>query len=173
MTRPESGATAWSIRRLLADDAALFRDVRLEGVARHPNEFRIHPDDERLLPLREFADRLERSFVVGGFDASGLAGIAGLARFEGIKVRHRAILWGMYVTERARGAGLADALMAALLAEARRLEIEQVLLTVAAGNDRARRLYERWRFVVYATDVRAIRIGDVYGDELLMACTLD
>jgi RimJ/RimL family protein N-acetyltransferase len=62
--------------------------------------------------------------------------------------------------------------MQALLAEARRSGIEQVLLTVAAGNDRARRLYERWHFAVYGTEPRAIKIGDVYCDELLMACTL-
>jgi L-amino acid N-acyltransferase YncA len=79
---------------------------------------------------------------------------------------------GMYVQERARGGGLTDQLMRALLAEARSQGIEQVILTVAADNDRARRLYQRWGFSIYGTEPRAIKVPDGYLDEVLMVCRL-
>jgi ribosomal protein S18 acetylase RimI-like enzyme len=144
----------------------------LDGFARHPYQFRIAPEDEQQLSLAAVRGRLAAALVIGGFDASGLAGIAGLTQFEGRKLCHRALLWGMYVHERARGSGLSDALMKALLGEARRCGIEQVLLTVAAGNDRAQRLYYRWQFVVYGAEPRAIKMGGAYCDELLMICSL-
>ena len=47
-----------------------------------------------------------------------------------------------------------------------------VILTVAAENARARRLYERWGFSVYGIEPRAIKLEDGYLDEALMVCPL-
>lgn len=164
--------TSWTVRRLTATDAAAYHALRLEGFGRHPLQFRVAPEDESGLPLEAVAARLDGTFVAGGFDSYGLAGGGGLTRFEGAKLRHRALLWGMYVQERARGRGLADALMRVLLAQARTDGIEQVLLTVAADNDRARRLYARWGFSVYGIEPRAIKVEHGYLDEALMVCPL-
>src|SRR4051794_27827903 len=112
-------STRWTVRRLSPADAASYHALRLEGFARHPLQFRVAPEDERHLTIEIVASRLDSAFVVGGFDDQGLAGVAGLSRYEGAKLRHRALLWGMYVSERARGRGLADDLMRALLSEAR------------------------------------------------------
>jgi ribosomal protein S18 acetylase RimI-like enzyme len=60
-----------------------------------------------------------------------------------------------------------------LLNEARGQTIEQVVLTVVADNDRARRFYQRWGFSVYGTEPRAIKVGAAYLDEALMVCRLD
>jgi len=158
----------WMVRRLLPADAAAYQTLRLEGFSRHPLQFRVAPEDEAGLSLQQVGERLAGTFVAGGFDAGGLAGVAGLTRFEGAKLRHRALLWGMYVRERARGGGLADELIRALFAEARSQGVEQVILTLAADNDRARRLYQRWGFSVYGTEPRAIKVPDGYLDEVLM-----
>jgi RimJ/RimL family protein N-acetyltransferase len=167
-----SGATTWTARRLRAPDAAAYRELRLEGFTLHPRQFRVAPADERHLSLEAVGERLEGAFVAGGFDPGGLVGVAGLTRFDGAKLRHRGLLWGMYLRERGRGRGLADELMRMLLDEARSQGIEQVILTVAAENDRARRLYQRWGFAVYGIEPRAIRVDDDYLDEALMACAL-
>ena len=165
-------AQSWSVRRLRGGDAAAFQALRVEGLIRNPGEFRVAVEDESGLELSRVAARLESTYVAGGFDAEGLAGIGGLARYDGVKLRHRALLWGMYLHPRARGRGLADRLVEELLAEARREGIEQVVLTVVAANLRARRLYERWGFAVYGIEPGAVRTpgGDL--DEALMVCRL-
>jgi ribosomal protein S18 acetylase RimI-like enzyme len=165
-------ATAWSTRRLRSGDAPAYHSLRQEAFTLHPFQFRVAPEDERGLSLQVVGERLEGTFVVGGFDAGELMGVGGLTRFEGAKLRHRALLWGMYVREQARGHGLADELMRALLAEARRQGIEQVILTVAAENDRARRFYQRWGFSVYGIEPGAIKVDHGYLDEASMVCRL-
>jgi ribosomal protein S18 acetylase RimI-like enzyme len=161
------------VRRLRAADASAYQTVRMEGFVENPLQFRIAPEDESAQSIEATAERLEQTFVAGGFGGDELMGIGGLTRFEGAKLRHRALLWGMYVREQGRGRGLADELMRLLLQEARKLEVEQVILTVVSRNDRARRLYQRWGFSVYGTEPRAIKAGEVYLDEALMMCPLD
>jgi ribosomal protein S18 acetylase RimI-like enzyme len=167
-----SQATTWRVRRLTATDAAAYQAVRLEGFALHPLQFRVAPEDESGLSLQAVGERLAETFVGGGFHGDELMGIGGLTRFEGAKLRHRALLWGMYVRARARGHGLADELMRILLAEARSQGIAQVILTVAAENQRARGLYEHWGFSVYGIEPRAIKVGHDFLDEALMVCSL-
>ena len=158
------------VRRLRASDATAYHLLRLEGFARHPREFRVAPEDEEALQPEAVARHLESTFVAGACQGDELVGIAGITRFDGAKLRHRALLWGMYVRPSARGGGVGDALMRFLMAEARAQGIEQVILTVAAENARARRVYERWGFGVYGTEPRAIKLTDGYMDELLMQC---
>lgn len=172
MAQARSQATTWKVRRLTATDAAAYQALRLEGFALHPLQFRVAPEDESHLSLQAVGERLATTFVAGGFHDDELTGIGGLTRFEGAKLRHRALLWGMYVRERSRGHGLADELVRILLAEARSQGIAQVLLTVAAENQRARGLYERWGFAVYGIEPRAIKVGQEFIDEALMVCSL-
>jgi ribosomal protein S18 acetylase RimI-like enzyme len=157
------------IRCLAPADAAAFRALRIEGFAAHPLEFRYSPGDEEALALADAERRLAESFVAGAFAAGELVGIGGWTRFAGEKLRHKGLLWGMYLRPSARGSGAASAIVRAIEADARR-EVELLLLTVAAPNERARRLYERHGFVAYGTEPRAVRTGDgVYIDEVLMA----
>ena len=90
-----------------------YRELRLEGLARHPDAFGASWEDEAARPLPWFAERLERNAVFGGWVAGGseLAGVAGLLVPEAAKLRHKGVLWGMYVRPRARRTGLAAALL--------------------------------------------------------------
>jgi ribosomal protein S18 acetylase RimI-like enzyme len=165
---PSANVGSWGVRRLGPADAAGYQALHLQGFLRHPGEFRIAVEDEAALAAEAIAARLVGSFVVGGFDGKGLAGIAGLTRMEGAKLRHKALLWGMYVDDRARGRGLANELMQVMLLEADSTGVEHVLLTVVADNVRARRLYQRWGFRVYGVEPRAVRVDGRYVDEALM-----
>ena len=156
------------IRRLTALDALEFHRVRLEGFTASPELFRIAAEDEAELSAEEVAARLEREHVVGGFVDGALQGIGGLTRFAGTRLDHRALLWGMYVRPEARGAGVGDAIVGALLDEARRIGVRSVLLTVIAGNERAERLYRRWGFERYGVEPGAVRAGSGHLDEALM-----
>ena len=163
----------WGIRRLHASDAAAYHALRLAGFRGNPGEFRVAPEDEAHLPLPQVAERLERAYVAGGWSGEQLVGIAGLSRYEGRKLDHRGLLWGMYVAPEARGSGLAGALVEDVLAEARRQGLRQVLLTVAAPNARAIRLYETRGFVRYGLEPGAVRQPDGFMDEVLMVCHLN
>ncbi|HET7463097.1 MAG TPA: GNAT family N-acetyltransferase [Longimicrobium sp.] len=163
--------TGVEVRRLVPSDAAAYRALRLEGFAAHPLEFRYSPADEAAISLAETERRLAESFVVGVFADGVLGGTGGWTRFGGEKLRHKGLLWGMYVQPRLRGTGAADRIVRAIVDDARG-QVELLLLTAAAPNERARRLYERHGFTVYGTEPMAVRSDDAYIDEVLMAKVL-
>ena len=162
----------FTIRRLDGSDAAAYRGLRLEGLRSHPEAFSASWEDEAAKPAEWFAERLERNAVFGGWlDGATLAGAAGLRVPDAAKLRHKGTLWGMYVRPEARGSGLAAALVARVVEHAADV-VEEVQLTVAAANPAALRLYARAGFVQYGLDRRALRLGDQYFDEMLMALPL-
>jgi RimJ/RimL family protein N-acetyltransferase len=159
------------LRRLEAADAPAFQCLRVEGFALQPREFRYAPEDEAETPLAEVAARLARDFVVGVFDGDTLVGIAGLARFGGVKISHKALLWGMYLRAEFRGRGGADMLMSAILDHARG-RVEIVTLTAMSDNPRALAFYRRWGFVAYGVEPGAVKYDGGYFDETLMGLRL-
>jgi GNAT superfamily N-acetyltransferase len=162
-----------SYRRLGPADSVEFQALRVEGFTLHPLEFRIGPEDEAETASTEVAERLTRDFVAGAYQEGVLVGIGGLTQETRSKLRHKALLWGMYVRAGARGTGIADGIVERLLDHARAAQVSVVLLTVIADNLRARRLYERWSFAIYGTEPRAVRAGGRDLDETLMARQLD
>ena len=124
------------------------------------------------MSLPDVAKKLENGYVLGGFLDDTLVGIAGLTALPGAKAKHKALLWGMYVREEARGLGIADQLMEGILGEARNRGFEQIQLTVIANNPRAWKVYERWGFTLYGTEVKSVKVGDTYYDEQLRVCFL-
>ncbi len=159
------------VRRLEAADAPAFQRLRIEGFALQPREFRYAPQDEADTPLAEVAARLARDFVVGVFDGDTLVGIAGLTRLGGVKINHKALLWGMYLRAEFRGREGADMLMSAILDHARG-RVEIITLTAMSGNPRALAFYRRWDFVAYGIEPASVKFGGAYFDETLMSLRL-
>jgi ribosomal protein S18 acetylase RimI-like enzyme len=161
-------ASAFTLRRLISADAAAYREIRLEGLRLHPDGFGASYDDETTQPLAWFEARIVENAVFGGWLADGtLAGIAGLLVPAGAKLKHKGMLWGMYVRPAARGTGLAAAIVERALDHARGV-VEEVQLVVAPDNDAAIRLYRAAGFEPFAREPRALKIGGVYHDSLLM-----
>ncbi|MBR0655795.1 GNAT family N-acetyltransferase [Plastoroseomonas arctica] len=160
----------FAVRRLSASDAPGFRDLRLEALRSHPESFGASWEEETAQPLAWFTDRLDRSTVFGGgpAGASTLSGIVGFYTMDSPKLRHKGVLWGMYVRPQARGTGLAPMLVTQVLAHARHI-VEEVRLTVVATNTAAVRLYKRAGFTPYGLEPRALKVGHDYHDEVLMA----
>ncbi|MEH3117736.1 MAG: GNAT family N-acetyltransferase [Methylorubrum populi] len=159
-----------SIRRLGAEDAPAYRTLRLEALSRHPEAFGAAYDEEALHPLAWTEERLAGNVVLGGVSGGDgrLVGTAGLSVPAGLKMRHRGVLWGMYVSPQARRTGVGTALVQALVSEANS-RVEEVTLTVASGNEPALTLYRRAGFIEYGQDLRALKLeGDRYVDETLM-----
>jgi RimJ/RimL family protein N-acetyltransferase len=160
------------VRRLGADDVADYRELRLEGLKSHPEAFGASWEDESGRPASWWAGRLETSTVLGGWiDDSPLLGVAGLRLQTAAKLRHKGILWGMYVRPSARGTGLAASLVQRVIEQARPL-VEEIILTVVASNAAAHRLYSAAGFEQYGLERQALKIGDAYYDEVLMALRL-
>lgn len=169
--RPPVPQDAVALRRLGAPDAAAYRALRLEGLATHPEAFGASWEDEAARPLAWFAERLERNAVFGGWAGGGpaLDGVAGFLVPEAAKLRHKGVLWGMYVRPPARRAGVAAALLARVLDHARG-EVEEVRLSVVATNAAAVRLYREAGFEAYGLERRALQVAGRYYDETTTSC---
>jgi RimJ/RimL family protein N-acetyltransferase len=158
---------SFTIRPLRPDEPALYRDIRLEALRLHPEAFGASFEDELARPLAFFEQRLAGNTIFGGFRGQEILGTAGFMSGIGAKRVHKAILWGMYVRQAARGTGLARALVEAVLDHAKG-RVELIQLSVVAGNATARRLYTSLGFEPYGIEAHSLKVGGEYLDEVLM-----
>jgi ribosomal protein S18 acetylase RimI-like enzyme len=140
------------MRLLTSQDAEAFRTLRLEALVLSPESFGAHLDEERGLPIAEFARRIDptdRVLAFGEFDDQGaLTGFMGWFRERGVKSAHRSWLWGSYVKPELRGRGIGAALLKATLGRVREVgDVSQIHLHVGAQNEAARSLYSKFGFV--------------------------
>jgi ribosomal protein S18 acetylase RimI-like enzyme len=156
------------IRRLGADEAEIFRDIRLESLRCNPEAFGSSFTAESARPASWFADRLGASFVLGAFRAAQLLGIATLVIQQGDKRAHKGMLVGMYVRPDARRAGVGRRLVEAIVALAHD-RVELIQLSVVKENEAARRLYAGQGFLEYGIELHALKQNGRYYDEILMA----
>jgi RimJ/RimL family protein N-acetyltransferase len=159
------------LRRLHPQDAASYRDIRLEGLAESPHAFSSTLESEQGQPLDRFTARLADDFVLGAFRGPRLVGIAGFYIQPKPKHTHKGILWGMYVRPEARGTGIGRLLVEAIIEHARR-HVELLQLFVVSDNLAARRLYARLGFVEYGIERNATKYRGQYHDDVLMALPL-
>lgn len=154
--------------RLEPGAAEALREIRLEALRLHPTAFSADPDVEATFTLEHWRERLEQRAWFGGKIDGVLCGIAAFSiDTHSKKLLHTGNLGAMYVRESARGSGLADEIVVAVLEHARS-RVEQVTLTVEAGNRSAIKLYERHGFRVIGRIPRSIRVDGEYFDELQM-----
>jgi GNAT superfamily N-acetyltransferase len=154
------------LRQLGVEDAVAFRALRLKGARDAAASFRFDPNDDWSASLDEVRERIKTMVVLGAFVDGALVGIGGVNPFFGEKLRHKWLLWGMYVDRPALGIGAR--IVHALVAEARSRGAASVQLTLMADNARARTMYEHCGFLVYATEPESIARDGQLVDELLM-----
>jgi len=174
MTAPIVPARTKSLklRRLETQDVEIYRELRLEGLKGHPEAFSSSWEHEANKPICWWAERLQANVIFGGWvDDSPIAGVAGLRVQDAVKLRHKGVLWGMYVRPEARGTGLAPALVQRVVEHGRTV-VEELCLTVVASNTAACRLYRAAGFKPYGLEQRALKVGGEYYDEVLMALLL-
>jgi ribosomal protein S18 acetylase RimI-like enzyme len=159
------------LRRLGPEDAAPYREIRLEGLAESPHAFSSTLESEREEPLDRFAARLKDAFVLGAFHGSQLVGVAGFYRQSKPKHHHKGMLWGMYVRPQLRGAGIGRVLVEGIIEHARR-HVELLQLFVVSDNLPARHLYRSLGFVDYGVEWHATKYRGEYHDDVLMALPL-
>ena len=159
------------IERLDASHALAYRDLMLEAYDLHPQAFTSSVRERAAMPLNWWEKRLTSKLdaVFGAFEEGRLAGIVGLAFEPREKARHKATLFGMYVSGKVRQCGVGHQLVQAALAEARNHQgLRLIKLTVTAGNDAAFNLYSRCGFIQFGLEPMAVRVGEDYFDKIHM-----
>lgn len=156
------------IKRLLAEDAEIYRTIRLESLKLHPEAFGSSYEEEKEAPVGKYRESLPSVYTFGAFENGSLVGVVTLFPEGKRKMKHRASIFAMYVAESVRGKGVGKKLVETAIAQARELgTIEQIHLQVVTSNESAKRLYSSLGFEVYGLEKRALRIWDIYYDEEL------
>ncbi len=170
-----SGAAPWTIRPLTTADLPDFRAARLEALRLHPRAYGSSYEEEIDYTLDDFTARWPDApgVMLGGFVEDRLIGFAGLQVMPKIKLRHKGFIYTVYVDQSFRGGGLATALVEAAIAAARQAGLRYVWLTVAVGNDSARRIYGRLGFRTFGIEPRGLLVDGEFVDEELMLLDLD
>jgi ribosomal protein S18 acetylase RimI-like enzyme len=169
-TTPKAAVTTQfppQIRLLTPDDAPRYRDIRLEGLQQDPEAFASTFEQESAMPLSGFEERIVKGNVFGAFARGELLGVAGYWPQNGVKVSHKATLWGMYVRQTARKLGLGWHLVEAVVSHATG-RVELLQLGVASDNEAACRLYRKAGFSEYGREMKALKQDGRYFDEILM-----
>ena len=154
------------IREIYSAQVKTYKEFLREGLVTDEAHFRISPDDDRNegFPTRDVND----SFTLGAFISDELAGVVSFER-DGRhreKLRHKGILFRMYVAAKFRKKGLSLHLIEALISRVKAIpDIEQINLTVISANDTARHIYTRLGFERFAQEKNAIKWKGIYFDE--------
>ncbi|HTQ15034.1 MAG TPA: GNAT family N-acetyltransferase [Rhizomicrobium sp.] len=155
------------VRRLTDDDYEALREIRLEALRLHPENFGSDLEYEEGFAREEWLGRMATGYTFGGFVGGALAGIIVFVKPPKKKTGHTGEIGAMYVRAAQRGTGLADALMEAAIDQAV-TSVEQLKLTVNAENLAAIRFYERHGFRTIGRYPNSIRVGDRTYEELIM-----
>lgn len=167
----------FTVRQLHGADAAAFRTLRLRGLREDPTAFARSYDDERGLPLSDFARRLDGgdgATVLGAFDDASdvetLVGLAGIFREPQARFAHKVVVWGVYVAPEHRRRGIARALVSECVRRAFALPgVRQAHLGVNAANTAAKSLYESLGFAAFGVERGYMIVDGAVQDEVHMA----
>ncbi|WP_281636649.1 GNAT family N-acetyltransferase [Flavobacterium marginilacus] len=161
------------IIEIKSDQLKQYKTFLAFGLVNDEENFRITPNDDLNAPFPT-KDKVD-SFTLGAYSDNQLAGIVSFARDGGDreKLRHKGVLFRMYVSKHFRGQGIAKKLIQTLVERVNQIaDIEQINLTVIANNDNAKKLYEKFGFVTFGSESNAIKWKGKYFTEDQMTLKL-
>lgn len=163
----------YQIRQLELSDTACFQRLRMAALHDTPSAFTTSLHAEQALSSAQWHARIRGtslSGIWGAWHADGtLVASAGLMHQAVDKVEHKATLYAVYVAPSARGAGLSRQLVESMIEHARNhTPLQQLLLSVTAGNAPAHQLYLSLGFNEYGREPCAIRTQEGWHDQILM-----
>lgn len=159
---------------LSAPHAPAYKALRDEALRNAPEAFSSDYSTVVQRPAQSYVPRLSMpasdGFFLGAWDAGGvLLGSIGCEREARVQQRHQATVVAMMVAPRAQRRGIGRQLLHACIAQAEHMAgLEQLVLTVTAGNGHAVRLYQSADFKPYGLLPRAIVVAGNGHDKLHM-----
>ncbi len=156
-------------RVLSSQDVEAYRALRLEALKNEPAAFGSSAEDFEQESMDSIAKRLQAvdfgNFTLGAFENEQLIGIATFFVEPRAKTEHKGHIFGMYLTPKARGKGVAKALLETLIARAKTYpKIKKLVLSVMTTQKEAKKLYTSLGFEVYGFERQALKLSDRYID---------
>lgn len=160
-----------TVRSLTSPDIEALVALRAEALLDSPWAFTGNPGEQRDADLVRGSIDPPRSYVVGAFDDAGaLVASAGIVHDQRAKRAHVALIWGVYVTPRARGRGTGRAVVSRAVEVARAMNgVTTIQLACSENSTAAAALYRSLGFVHWGTEPDAIRVGGRSYNELHMS----
>ncbi len=155
-----------TIQEIKTDQLEMYKNFFQIGLIIDEESFRISPNDDLKTPFP--TNETEDSFTIGAFLDENLAGIVSFARDgnEREKLRHKGVLFRMYVSSEYRGQGIAKVLLQNVIERAKLLDnMEQINLTVVNNNINAKNIYTKFGFETFSSEKNAFKWKGKYFDE--------
>jgi GNAT superfamily N-acetyltransferase len=142
------------------DEIRAYYDLLIKAITEEPQFFRVAAIDieGEVFPTKDTFE----NFTLGAFSDEGeLLGTVGFKRDLFIKVKHKGLIFRMYVSEKAKGHGLGRKLLQALIERAKQGEgLRQLYLTAVSSNQRAINLYLSEGFELYSREKGSIKMAE-------------
>jgi ribosomal protein S18 acetylase RimI-like enzyme len=137
-----------------------YYDLLVKAITDEPQFFRVAPVDieGEVFPTKDTFE----NFTLGAFSDEGeLLGTVGFKRDLFVKLKHKGLIFRMYVSEKAKGQGLGRKLLQVLIERAKQGKgLRQLYLTVVANNQRAIDLYLSAGFELYSREKGSIKMSE-------------
>jgi RimJ/RimL family protein N-acetyltransferase len=165
------------IRRLGADDAEAFSNLRRELVQDNPVPMGLSFEEELTRTLDGFRTQLSSPLpnaVFGAIVQGELAATAGISRvWQFPSSRHKMVMWGVFTSPRFRRGGLSRLVVDTALRYAFGTGAHRVNLQVYVPNEPAVALYRSAGFTEYGTEAEAVHLDGRYYDGIHMTLVKD
>jgi ribosomal protein S18 acetylase RimI-like enzyme len=136
-----------------------YYDLLVKAITDEPQFFRVSPIDieGEVFPTKDTFE----NFTLGAFSDEGeLLGTVGFKRDLFVKLKHKGLIFRMYISEKAKGQGLGRKLLLSLIERASQDKtLKQIYLTVVATNLRAKSLYLSEGFEIFSTERNSIQMN--------------
>jgi ribosomal protein S18 acetylase RimI-like enzyme len=144
-----------------------YRDLRLEALKKEPLAFSSSYEESKDKPESEWRDQIKN--VLFALDRDKLVGMIVYIHEKGIKTRHVANIYGVYLDEEFRGQGVGRKLMDAVITQIRKNpDVVKIKIAVNPVQKAALKLYKNFGFYIVGQSKKALSIEGKFYDELIM-----
>lgn len=159
------------IKNIKEEQAEEFWKIRLESLKVSPEAFGTSYEDSVATPISEVVKKIKNEqdeYILGAFtEDDRIIGIVGFRKGQGMKFKHKGMVWGVYVSPEYRGKGIGKSLMEEVINRGKEIEeLKQINLSVITVNRSTVELYKKLGFESYGIEKNALEyLGEAYDEE--------